>query len=272
MAKAAKAPAKKTSPIVWAGIVAAVVVAYTFLSPGDAPTKPSSTTKTTKKTTTKVGEYTQADYDAQQNPFPMVTLAAVDAFNPLIKKQIVPKIEPVNKQSGGIPPEMTGGEPNWFYTGCPATDGVRTALFENTATGESVYVKAGDAFKAARVQSVDVSTVVLVGPNGASASVPIVPFGETPGGGSKSGAVASNANAPLPVGAIGPLPAIGGQPVGGPKTITLSNGQTVQLPANVAPGNGNDLNVTPDTNYNNNGRRRRGRNRNRNFGDSTDGS
>ena len=110
---------------------------------------------------------------------------------------------------------------------------------------------------------VDISTVVLTGPNGASATVPIIGFGETPSGSLKT-AVASNGPLPVPIGAIGgPLPGVG------PTTATLSNGQTVQLPANVGAGASNDLNVTPDPNSGN-GRRRR-RNRNRNLGDSTDG-
>ncbi len=264
MSKVAKAPPKKTSPVIYLAIAAGVIAAYLVLSPSGTPTSSVTPVKSTKKSSKDAGQFGPADYAALKNPFPPASVAAIDAFNPLIKKTILPPHAPIGKDGGPneLPLNLTGGEPNWYFTGCPSLDGVQTALLENTTSGESVYVKAGDAFKAARVQSVDISTIVLVGPNGASAKIPILGFGETPG--SSKSAVASNGPLPVPVGAIGgPLPA-----AVGPQTATLSNGTTVQLPGNLAPGAANDLNVTPDTNT---GNTRRRRNRNRNFGDSTNG-
>ena len=274
MSKVAKAPAKKTSPVMVVGGLAAVVVVYLLLTPASSSAPAPTATKPKPKNAKDASGFMPADYAALKNPFPTAAVAAVDAFNPVVKKTVLPpKLATLPPEPGTatqIPATLTGGEANWYFTGCPSTDGVRTALFENTSTGESVFVKAGQAFKAGTVQSVDISTVVLTGPNGVVANVPIVGFGETPGGGTKS-LVAGNGPLPIPTGPIGgALPSAVGRPLGGPQTATLANGQTVQLPANLAAGAGNDLNVAPDTNTNNTGRRRR-RNRNQNLGDPNNG-
>lgn len=273
MSKAAKAPAKKTSPVMIAGGLAAVVVVYLLLTPASAPAPSATTTKPKSKNVKDAGGFVPADYEALKNPFPTAAVAAVDAFNPVVKKTVLPKLATLPPEPGTatqIPATLTGGEANWYFTGCPSTDGIRTALFENTSTGESVFVKAGQAFKAGTVQSVDISTVVLTGPNGVVANVPIVGFGETPGGGTKT-LIAGNGLLPVPTGPIGgALPSAVGRPLGNPQAATGANGQAFQFPQNLAAGAGNDLNVAPDTNTNNTGRRRR-RNRNQNLGDPNNG-
>lgn len=262
MAKAAKAPAKKSSlPLLLGAGVLLIGVVYMTQGSGDSTA--ATTTRKAKKTSSKdMGVITQADLDAQKHPFPPATLASVDAFNPAIKttiKQVKLPILPAAGAAQQIDPAFTGGEANWYFTGCPELDGQKQALLENTTTGDSVYVRPGDAFKDSRIASIDVATVVLVGKAGKSLDVPIVAYGDVPGGG--KGPVAVNGPLTLPPGTLsGPIGVgrLGVQPATGPSSITLNDGSTMQLPGTGASGN-ND----------NTGRRRRGR---RNNGNSDNGS
>ena len=236
MAKAAKQPAKKTSPVVWAGIVAAAVAVYIVTTPSDDAA--ATTSKRKKKTVASKndGVITQADLDAYKRKFPPVVVQAVDAFNPLVKKQIKaaaivplePSVEELEARTRAVPVSLTNGEQNWYVTGCPSLNGVREALLENTGTGELKYVRPGDRWKAARVQGVDLSTLTLVASNGTAVDVPILQPGETPGGDKKKD-VPTNAPLPIPGSAISGT--IGnGRSAGGPTTLTLSDGRTIQLP------------------------------------------
>ena len=267
MAKAAKAPPKKTNPVFVAGGVGLAAIAWLVLNPADSGPSPSSTSRPKKRATAKdTSGFTPADEAALKNPFPPVIAGAVDAFNPLIKKQQVkavptlPRI-PEGGTAGMVPANLADGESNWYFTGAPQLNGVTQAVLENTVTNESVVLQPGQTFKSARLQSVDVSTVVLVGPSGSAVSVPIQGYGEVPGG---KTAVAANGPLPLPgvplSGPIGGTPGtISVQPATGPQTITLSNGQTLQLAPAAPAGNDNP----------GNGRRRR-RNR-QNLGNSDNG-
>jgi hypothetical protein len=149
-------------------------------------------------------------------------------------------------------------------------NGQREALLENTTTGETTYVSSGDTWKNARVSTVDVSSVVLVGPDGLSVDVPLQQYGETPGAGTRvatapgvaplavpsgalSGAIGGSATTGRPTaGAITPLPAAGGP---SSATMTLPDGRTIQVPLDP---NG----VSTSNNQNNNGGRRGRRQRN----------
>ena len=252
-------PKKKTSPIVWVGIVAAAAAAYVMLSPSDTPSV-ASTTKKTKKVTTKADAlYTPEDSTAK---FAVVTTPVADVFNPLVKKPILAKLPPVpadkNGANGGIDIHLTGGEANWYYTGLVELDGKREALLENTKTGETMYVSAGEGWKAARVRSVDISTVVMVGPDGTAVTIPITQYGVAPGANPATAtAVASTAPSTQPLnvpsGITGPIGAGAGiRPVPGTATMTLPDGSTVQVPYDPNNPNGNQGNT----------RRRNRRNRN----------
>lgn len=259
--RSAPSPKKKTSPVVWAAIVAGAVVIYMLTAPSDAPTGLKSSTTKKRSTTKSEGPYLAIDTTAK---FPPVTLAVMDAFKPAVRKAAgQPTIDPT-KAGGGIAANLTGGEANWYYTGLAELNGRKHALLENTTTGETVYVSPGEGWKAARVASVDISALVLIGPDGASVRVPIQQYGEAPAGGG-----------------LGPLPAVAGtQPLnptsavagvignnlnvrpapGATATVRMPNGQTVQVPL--------DTSVTgaQPNNDNGNGRRRR-RNRTNNPGD-----
>ena len=268
MSKVAKVPAKKTSPVVWLGILGSVVAIYIVTTPPEAPPSNSSSTRKKKPAAAKTeGQITQADYEAYKKPFPPVGVSPVDAFNPLVKQAVkettIKAIDLPEGTTKGVPSSLTGGEENWYVTGVPALNGVREALLENTGTGETRYLRTGDRWKSARVTGIDLATLSLVGPSGASVQVPVIQPGETPGG-TKTAEIPAGAPLAIPGGTLSG--AIGGTSAGGPRTLTLSNGQTLQLPlpdargATIAPA------ASPDPNT-----RRRGRNRNRNTGTPNNG-
>ena len=237
MSKAVKAPAKKTSPVVWLGLVAAAVAVYIVTTPSDAP-PPASSAKRKKPTASAKTDslITQADYDAYKKPFPPVGVSPVDAFNPLVKQAVktipLKGVDLPTEGTRGVPTSLTGGEANWYVTGVPALNGVREALLENTASGEMQYLRAGDRWKGARVSGVDLTTVTLIGPRGAAIEVPVIQPGETPGG--VKVVVAPNAPLAIPSGSISGT--IGTPPAGGPRTVTLSDGRALQLPLPDANG------------------------------------
>ena len=270
MASVPKPPAKKTSPVVWVAVAGAAAAAFLVLGPSDSPASGVTTgAKARKRTTKDGGLFTEADRTAK---FAVYTQPAVDAFKPAILKPAPPvKLPPVDPtQRNGVPLNLTGGEASWFITGWDSLNGSREALIENTATGQTVYVKPGDRWKAARVQSIDVSAVTMVGPDGKAIDVPIQEYGEVPGVAKTP--IASNSPLGVPGaainGAIGGTTVtprgIGVRPVGGPSSITLSNGQTLQLPPGEAAA---AVPATQDDSLGV-GRRRR---RNRNNGDSNNG-
>ena len=253
----APSPKQKMSPTIkWALIVGAVAVVYTLVSGPDNSTT-LTTAKKTKKASKDAGLYTEEDTRAK---FASISAAPHDVFTPLVKKQVMLAIKP--DVPGSIMGALTGGEGNWYYTGVVELDGTKQALLENTVSGESVYVSPGETWKAARIASVDISTIVMIGPDGTEVKVPITQYGAAPG------AVAATitpgttpGTQPLAVGGapirgqIGAPTNVGVRPVPGMATMTMPDGSTMQVPFDQ-----NALNSATDQS----GGRRRGGRRNRN--------
>jgi len=248
------------------GVVVLLGLLYFGLGGDSGPATTGTSAKVRKKTTSAKadGLYTKEDEDAR---FPPLSLAVVDSFNPLVKKAKPAAITtPVAPTGGptGIDASLTGGEGTWYYTGWVELDGRRQALLENPTTGETDYVTSGESWKRTRVTTVDVSTVVLVGPDGKSHRVPILDYGEfpgkTPAAGGKAGGQPLNVPSGAIAGAIGnaPNPTLNVRPVAGTATMTLPNGTTVQVPLDASAAT-----TAADANNGRNGRRNR---RNRNNG------
>lgn len=246
--RSAPSPKKKSSLPLLLGGGAAVLLLVVMTGPKDAPAATTSSTRAKKRTSAKdVGQYTTADRTAK---FPPLTLAAYDVFKPAVKKA-VPTPPPLagGESPGGIPASMTGGDANWYYTGLVELNGSREALLENSTSGETQYVRAGGGFKAARVSTVDISAVTLVGPDGTVARVPLQQYGEAPGKASALTPLPAVAAAGQPLNVPGAALAgtIGGnglsvRPTGGTATVQLPNGGTVQVPVDV--NGANDQNQT----------------------------
>lgn len=258
-------PKKKTSPVVWVGVLAAAAAAYILTAPSDAPAPSTSSKKRPKANSKTDGLYTPEDSLAK---FASVTTPVADVFNPLVKKPILAikpppqPVDPTGAGGGGIDSRLTGGEASWFYTGLVELDGQRQALLENTKTGETMYVSAGEGWKAARIRTVDVSAVVMVGPDGTAVRIPITQYGVAPGtnpAAATTVASAAPSTQPLnvPSGITGQIGGGAGiRPIPGMATMTLPDGSTVQVPYDPNNPNGNQ------------GGRRRGGRRNQNQGNS----
>lgn len=142
---------------------------------------PDAAKKTTKKTITPHSAsagttvYTDADYKA--------TYASYDgplknAFKPLIARRNTGGDFGTGKENG-VPAYMAGGSGDWIYTGTAVVDGVPTALIENTATGDGVYLNVGEHWKELAVEHIESDSIVIRSSDGETVSLRLAaPVGE----------------------------------------------------------------------------------------------
>lgn len=97
--------------------------------------------------------------------------ARFDRVNDPVRDAFVPVIV----RSGGsdtasspdaVPSALTGGDPNWVFTGMAEIDGVPMALIENRATGEGDFLKQSDSWKLATVEAISPMSLTLSGRDG----------------------------------------------------------------------------------------------------------
>lgn len=188
---------KKTSPVVWVGLVGLCVVAYLY-------TDDSTPVKKTKKKVTpsfaKKGDadgFLPEDYKAK---FASLKEKPANAFKPLVIRESDRNAAVV----GGIPGALAGGDGTWIYTGSIEIDGKLEALLENSATQESVYVSEGDSWRQTRIVKIEEDALTLAGIDGEVVRVPIM---ETtpPAAGSGANGVPVVPPLPAPAGGVAPL-------------------------------------------------------------------
>jgi hypothetical protein len=209
----------------YGGLVVVAVAAY-FLTQSSGPAKKLTSTQQDSKTLkSKQSDLTKEDYVAT---YPAVTPRVRDIFMPLVAR--------TGRGGGGepgapsgIPPELTRGEGNWFYTGMAEVNTVPQALVENTSTGDGVFLKQGERWRDCTVFQITPDVLTLLGPEGVkyqvkvldvqvqtpSASTEVKPLAVSPnangGGNSGSGLQGpiGNGNFPTP-GSGGPPGPMGG--------------------------------------------------------------
>ena len=229
--------------IVGVGVLGFLV--FDMVSGGD----PATRTKLPKPKSKKkevVSQYTPEDYKAT---FAVLNEPVRNAFRPLIVKR-GPIGLPI--PTGGpivLPLGWVGNQAGWAYTGYAEVDGLRQGLVENSVTGESVFLRSGQRWKALTVRAITAENMEVTGPDGTQLTIPVV----DPNAEQK---VATNVVPPGGVAPVNPGTALSG-PIGG--------AAAQQIPG-VAPGSapgaapGVDLRVQPDNSNNNGGGgRRRGR-------------
>lgn len=136
-----------------------------LLPSGDAPKtgkKPQLTaTKSTKKADDLIlPEDYKAKFDDLDKPM-------VNSFVPLVTKRDING--PVAKN--GIPADFAGGETTWVYTGNMTVDGTPNALLENTASGDGIFLRPGQHWKALKLVAVREDSIEIEGPGGAMKTV-----------------------------------------------------------------------------------------------------
>jgi len=243
----ATAERKKPSIVVWAGIVAAVVVIYVYATEETPVVAKKSGRPVSRASTVSKGGFLPIDYTAK---FDSVTSPAKNAFKPLVMKTDIRETVPT--KDNGIPIAFTGGEPNWIFTGSATVDGTPNGLLENTSTGEGVFLVSGEHWKTSRVLTITKDEIVMQGPEGDARTIKM----ETEEASSDT-RTASVTPLPLPMpGQLNAQPmAQGGNP-GGQMTF----GQPGAFPG--VPGNALSApaavpQTLADPNLNNNQRRRR---------------
>ena len=157
----AKAPAKKTSPMLWVGLAAIGVAAYVMTAPDSSP-------KTTAKLTAgksasklvQVSMYQPQDYKVGPATFASLNDKPVDAFKPLVIRN---SGQSGNLGVGGFPADIGG--PGWAYSGMAGINGVDTGILENATTGEHDFVTNGQHWKTAVVNGIYIDHIDLVTPD-----------------------------------------------------------------------------------------------------------
>jgi len=160
---------KKTSPVLWVGLIAVCAAVYYSLD-GDPSASPASLKRKLPAPSTKKDDFMPADYTAKFNSFEAKN--AANAFNPLVVrsqgKNSVPTID------GAIPAAFADGDGNWQYKGFATVNAASSGLLENQNTGEGVFVKPGERWKSCRVLTITRDSIVMQGTSGAARTIPIV--------------------------------------------------------------------------------------------------
>ncbi|MBX7134922.1 MAG: hypothetical protein K1X67_19825 [Fimbriimonadaceae bacterium] len=148
-------------PIFWIAVVGLSGAAWVATSPEDTGKKavPKVAKRSTKK---KVDvKFTREDFEAKFAP---VKSDLKNVFVPVIAK--TSGLGGADGLANVIPAEFAGGDGSWTYTGNAEVDGVPTALLENRASGDGVFLRAGERWKSAVVVSIGPNNVVMKGPSG----------------------------------------------------------------------------------------------------------
>ncbi|MDX1931444.1 MAG: hypothetical protein SFU56_02450 [Capsulimonadales bacterium] len=207
--------AKVSRPIIYAAVLGAVAYAAVVLTEPAAPAKK----KKPRPTATPAAVASGVLPEDLKATFPRyASKRSGNVFRPLV-------VTARSLGNTGTPPAAktpaigaTTG--NWVLTGITAIDNVKRALVENSATGDSVFLKSGDRWNGYRVVGVGNVAVRLADGNGRETALlfPEPPDPSSPG----------TPTAPAP-GTVPPAPVVfpnltpGGQPTpnGSPRQIAV---------------------------------------------------
>jgi hypothetical protein len=231
--KAAPGKSKVLSrPVIYTLVAAVAVYAY-VLQTQPAPSthrKISHFTRSRSTASTDSGGITDQDLNAH---FARYAGGRRDPF--------VPSVE-LHPQAPGLPAGGTGGQ--WSLTGVNTVDGVTTATVENSAGGDSAFLKAGDHWNGLRVIEINQDSVVFENALGQHTTLSF-PGNDLTDTGKPGAAVASTAtdtnNAQAPAAPTAPrLPSFGIRPM--PVPGPGGNGPGGDQPGGDQPGGGDQNN------------------------------
>lgn len=193
---------KISRPVIYAAVLGAVAYgAFVLTEPAPVPKKKK--TKIVASATASKSGILPEDRNANFGPYtpkqgrnaflPRVITARAIALNS--PPPVGPGIKPAAQSAG------------WVLTGITAINNTKSALIENNATGDSVFVKAGDKWNGFRIVRIGESAVQLADASGRQTSLL---FPEPPEETTPNGPVAPNAlpsPSGLPAGVPSPAPA-----------------------------------------------------------------
>ena len=159
--------AAKNSRVIIYAVVGGIAIygVYATMYGGDN-SAPRKTVKKSAPAMKKSGNdiFTKEDYAAKSTDFTPVKDAGKNAFRPLVYK--APSTGTAgNPDMGYFRSLDTDGEP-WVFSGIPELNGVRTALLENTKTGESVFLHNGEKWKRIQVKQIGSDFIIVTGHDG----------------------------------------------------------------------------------------------------------
>lgn len=152
---------KLSRPVIYTLVLAVCAGAWLLTSEEVIARKGAPKRKTTASKLNLPTGFTKEDLDARFNS---VNDAPKDAFQPIVAKSTSGSER--TAASDQVPSILTGGDPNWVFTGMAEIDGVATGLLENRSTGEGVFLRPMEGWRRATVQSISASTLVLRGESG----------------------------------------------------------------------------------------------------------
>jgi len=146
--------------VVYGLLVVAIVAVFIATSDSGSGKKAAAKATPQRKKVVSASEFTLEDMNAHFSP---LNEKPRNAFKPLVARanSMAAALAP-----NGVPAELTGGDPNWFYTGTAIIDESPTALIENPVTGEAEFLKQGMTWKRAHVARILPTSLVLGAPNG----------------------------------------------------------------------------------------------------------
>ena len=202
------AKANNKGKIVWylVGGGALFAGALYATAPSDAPPvakKPDAVRKSA--VLTGDDQLTDADYNAKFQH--VIIVSPKDVFKPVVYRQTGGKS---SNDANAIPSQDTGGDANWTFNGTGEDNGVMQALFQNSTTGDGVFVTRGQHWKQLVVEEVTADSCTISGPTGKKKLVPVLTEA-TPAGVAANAAVVAPVNPPV-TGAIGADAAAAGAP------------------------------------------------------------
>ncbi len=159
----AKAPVKKTSPMVWVGLGIVLIGGIAFSMGGNGTaTKGTPAPKTSAKSTAKSSLILPEDRDAK---FIALNEPLKNAFKPIVAHNLGGLGV---KGNIGMPLDLAGGEAGWVYSGMAVINGTKNGLLENSTTGEGDYVKPGEKWKRCTIGSISDKSLELHGDDGSA--------------------------------------------------------------------------------------------------------
>lgn len=223
-----------SKPILYTGLLALGVAAYTMMG-GDTGSRKSSITAARRGSSSKKAEiYLPEDYKAR---FARVDGGVKNSFSPLVARASIGGIVGPDV----VPADLAGGDPNWVFTGSSVVDGASSALFENRVTLESEFVTQGERWRNCTLVGVGDGTAVLASRSGKKVSLRLA---------DTSAQYAANAPGAPATGGLQPVnPALSG-PIGRQIAIRPESGSPAAVRAENGRGSNRGQNVQEQPNEN----------------------
>lgn len=221
---------KLSRPIVYALVAAVVAVAYVFLTEETAQRARKKLPPRAVAQQAMPAGFLKEDFEAKFEPVDEEPKAA---FQPLIvSDQGTSRTDTIPSE---FPSSLTGGDPNWMYTGMAEIDGRAVGLLENQSTGEGAFVRIAELWKQAEILQIEPMNITVRGTNGKVYVLAVREVGQTQ---SRSSTAVQGSSEPVmpnlrgPIGGVEVIPTPSGRQPNGRGQNIAGNERSETLDAN----------------------------------------